>query len=368
MNMKMRKMMMMAACLCCILTMTMMTACKNEDDAPLQAQADTIRYRFASQEEGRRLKLANTAYLESLTQNDIDWKLSSPGKSLDEYKALAAEQIMDFTAEEKQAFSKVMNFIEARCSELGIRLPCKEEIVFIKTKMGDEGYAGGYTLKNEIYLCDYETERVARAYQGDPADDADYREYRVNFSREIVSHEIFHTLSRNDAKFRQLMYNLIGFTIMDHEIAFGPTVKNMLLHNPDVERYDNYADFTINGQKRRCTLIATYPSTFAEAVATNPDANFFYDMQSMLVPLDEPDTMIPVSEASDFYEVLGHNTDYVCAAEECIADNFSYLISYGFNGRYTHLVEDGKIHFIPYETPQIIRGMHRMLLEHYGIK
>ena len=360
----MKKTMMMAAVLSCMMTMTVLTACTSDSDSPLQtqidtprqAQADTIRYRFASQEEGRRLRLANTAYLESLTQNDIDWKLSNPGKSLDEFKVLAAEQIMDFTPEEKRALSKAMNFIEARCTELGFRLPCKEEIVFIKTKMGDEGYAGGYTLKNEIYLCDYETERFARAYQGEPNDDADYREYRVNFSREILSHEIFHTLSRNDAKFRQLMYNLIGFTIMDHEIEFGPTVKNMLLHNPDVERYDNYADFTINGQKRSCTLIAVYPSTFAEAVAVNPDANFFFDMQSMLVPLDEPDTMIPVSEASDFYDVLGHNTDYVCAAEECIADNFSFLIAYGFNGRYDHWVEDGKIHFIPYETPKIIRG------------
>ena len=358
-----------AAVLCCVIAMTVMAACKEESVViQQQTQANTIPYRFASKEEGRNLKLANSAYFESLTQNDIDWKLSMSGKSLDEFKTLAAEQIVDFTPEEKKALSKTIDFIEARCTELGFLLPCKEEIVFIKTKMGDEGYAGGYTLKNEIYLCDHETERFARAYQGDPTLDADYLEYYTHLSRLIVSHEIFHTLSRNDAEFRRLMYNLIGFSIMDHEIEFGPTVKNMLLHNPDVERYDNYADFTINGQKRRCTLIAAYPCSFAEAVAVNPNANFFYDMQSILVPLDEPDTMIPISEASDFYDVLGRNTGYVCAAEECIADNFSFLITFGFNGHYEHWLEDRKIHFIPYATPEIIRNMHNIMLEHYAIK
>lgn len=368
----MKKILMAAAAFCCAMTLTVLTACtSDDDDDPITSPTvttDTIRYHFASQEEGRRLRMDNTAYFESLTQNDIDWKLAVSGKSLDEFKALAAGQIEDFTAEEKQALSKTMDFIEARCKELGFRLPCKEEIVFIKTKMDDEGHVGGYTLKNEIYLCDFETERFARAYQGDATLDADYREYRIHLAREIVSHEIFHTLSRNDAEFRQLMYNLIVFTIMDHEIEFGPTVKNMLLHNPDVERYDNYADFTINGQKHRCTLIAAYPSSYADAAAVNPDANFFYDMQSVLVPLDEPDTMIPISDASDFYSVIGHNTDYVCAAEECMADNFSFLIAYGFNGRYDHWVEDNKIHFIPYETPQLIRNMHNTLLEHFAIK
>ena len=173
----MKKILMAAAAFCCAMTLTVLTACtSDDDDDPITSPTvttDTIRYHFASQEEGRRLRMDNTAYFESLTQNDIDWKLAVSGKSLDEFKALAAGQIEDFTAEEKQALSKTMDFIEARCKELGFRLPCKEEIVFIKTKMGDEGYAGGYTLKNEIYLCDFETERFARAYQGDATLDAD---------------------------------------------------------------------------------------------------------------------------------------------------------------------------------------------------
>ena len=331
-------------------------------------KTETLRYRFASQEEGRQLKMANTDYLDAQTQNDIDWKLGCSGKSLEEYKAISEEQIMDFTEEEKKALAKTMDFISARCAELGFRLPVEEEIVFIKTGMDEEGQMGGYTLKNQIYLSEFDTERFGRAYGGDPTLDADYREYRVHLARELVSHEIFHTITRSDARIRQLMYELIGCTVMDRQVQFSPEVQNLLVHNPDVERYDNYGEFTIDGKKRRCILITVYSGTFADAVAAHPEEAVFYlGMKPVLVPLDAPDTMIPVEEAADFYDVMGRNTDYVLAAEECLAVNFSYLVAYGFNGRYDHFLEDNKIHFIPYETPQLIRNMHNMLLEHYAI-
>lgn len=39
-------------------------------------------------------------------------------------------------------------------------------------------------------------------------------------------------LTRNNAEFREAMYGLIGFKVMDHDVAFGPTVRNLLLKNP----------------------------------------------------------------------------------------------------------------------------------------
>ncbi|MBP5374248.1 MAG: hypothetical protein J6Y31_04955 [Bacteroidales bacterium] len=347
-------------------SVTMLSAGSGRNNELARTHSGTFSYRFATKEEGRQLKLSNTSYLDSQTQNDIDWKLGCTGKSLDEFKAISAEQIMDFSEEEKKALAKTMDFIEARCGELGFSLPVRREIVFIKTTMDDEGHMGGYTLNNEIYLSEFDTERFARAYQGDPSLDADYREFRVLLARELVSHELFHTLTRNDAIFRQLMYSLVGFSIMDHNIQFGPTVQKMLMSNPDVEKYDNYGEFTINGQKRRCALISVYSSTFAEAVATNPEAEFYLGVHPVLVPIDDTDIMIPIEEATDFFDIMGRNTDYVLAAEECMAVNFSYLIAYGFNGRYDHFLEDNKLHFIPYETPQLIKAIHNTLLEHYA--
>ena len=336
------------------------TSCQ-KDDGP--SANNHLRYHFASQEEGRQLKMANTAYFDGLNQNDLEWKTWHSGATLAEYKALAEEQIVDFTEEEKQVINSAMDFVESRCAELGIQLPLHDEIVFIKSNMADEGYAGGYTHKNEIYLSSYVLGYATRASQGEYGD-LD-REYFLHFTHELVAHEIFHVLTRGDAQFRQRIYSLVGFTVMDHDVEFGPAVRSVLESNPDVEHYDNWAEFTIGGVKRRCILTAVYTSSYAEAVAIDSGANFFYYTQGVLVPLDEPNTMIPIDQATDFYDIMGHNSDYLLAAEEYLADNFSYLIAYGLDGRYDFDWDQDRIVVTPYPTPQLIRSMHNTLTQYY---
>ena len=186
--------------------------------------------------------------------------------------------------------------------------------------------------------------------------------------RGLISHEIFHCLTRNNAEFRAALYSLIGFHVMDHEVEFGPAVRNLLLQNPDVDHDDCWGEFTIEGQKRRCALVAVYPGTYAEAAEEDPDASFYAYMQSVLVPLDEPDTMIPIADVPGFYDLLGRNTDYICVPEECLAENFSFLISFGFFGRYDLTLDTRKVLFVPYATPALIRGIHAALLEHFPRK
>ena len=70
------------AALCCMMLVAGLAACTSQKQS-------AMKYRFASQEEGRQLKLANTAYFEALTQNDIDWKLQTSGQSLEEFKVVA---------------------------------------------------------------------------------------------------------------------------------------------------------------------------------------------------------------------------------------------------------------------------------------
>ena len=321
-----------------------------------------ISYRFASREEGIRLRMGNTAYFEAQAQREIAWKLESPDGSSAIFKAVAEAQIQDFTLDEKKAVDATMDFIEERLSTLGIRLPFHKEIVFIKSDMKDEGRAAGYTQKNQIYLGSLCLERTVRAFLKDPEYRADYAEFRLFVFRELVSHELFHCLTRGDALFRRRMYGLIGFTVADQDIEFGPLVREAILHNPDVERYDDSAEFTIGGQKRRCILLATLFQSYAEAVSENCRANFFDYAQVVLVPLDQPDTMIPLKDVTDFYDVVGRNTDYVMSSEECLAENFSALVTYGTEGRYDSMDKT----VTPYETPQLIRDMCDTLRRYYA--
>ena len=305
--------------------------------------------------------MANTMYFEAQTLREIAWKLERPDVSQAYFKAVAKAQIQEFTPDEKKAVRATMDFIEERMSTLGIRPPFQEEIIFIKSDMKDEGHAAGYTQKNQIYLGSRCLERTARAFLKDPEYRADYAEFRLFIFRELVSHELFHCLTRGDASFRRRMYALIGFSVEDQDIEFGPSVREAILHNPDVERYDDSAEFTIGGRKRRCILLATLSQSYAEAVTENCCANFFDYAQAVLVPWDQPNTIIPLEDVTDFYDVVGRNTDYVLSSEECLAENFSALITYGTEGRYDSIDKT----VTPYETPQLIMDMHDTLRRYY---
>lgn len=141
------------------------------------------------------------------------------------------------------------------------------------------------------------------------------------------------------------MYSLIGFTATGDDFVFSPDIQNRILANPDVEHIDNYAEFTINGEKRNCELLVLYTKTWEEAYAeVGDEASFFNYQEVVLVPIDALDTYYLVEEASDFWDVVGRNTDYVIAPEECMADNFGYSLVYGLDGK-------------EYQTPELIANI-----------
>lgn len=271
-----------------------------------------LNVRFASKEEGQQLILGNTQYYNRLTQVDIDWRARKENATLDELISFAQSQVLDFTQREIDLVMGVVHFIEYRFYQFECKLPLPDEIVFVKTNMKDESNASAYTSGNMIFLN-------AHALFG-----------FETFIRELIAHELFHCLTRRSPEFRQKMYSLIGFTVMDHDIEFPEHIRRMIMANPDVEHIDNYAEFTIKGEKRKCALITTYGRTWTEAsTLQGKPARFFNCTNTILVPLDDLDTRFPIREASDFWEKLGRNTNYVTAPEECLAVNFSYAIVYG---------------------------------------
>lgn len=251
---------------------TVLTSCQiDEKDNP--AKAVVINYHCATLSEGQQLLLGNNEYYNSLTQNDIDWRMKKTGS----------------------------------------------------------------THKTEIYVG----EKLLKLAESNPS----------GFYK-TIAHEMFHCLTRNSPSFRSRMYSLIGFTVTGTDYVFSPAIGKMIITNPDVEHIDNYATFTIDGVKRKCVLIVLYSKTWAEASAEEgKDASFFKFNQSVLVPVDALDTYYPVSKVPDFWDVVGRNTDYVFAPEECLADNFAFAVVYGIDGR-------------EYKTPQLIADIIALLKEY----
>ena len=319
------------------------------------ASADSIgkiHYHCATKAEGQQLIAANTNYYNSLSQMDLDWRMRKSGTTREELIEFAKSCVQEFTDKEKEKIAGAIKFIEKRLHKIGANLPFpKDDIVFIKTSMQEEGDAGAYTHKTEIYIGASVVRCVERK-------DGMMRLGGVNSVAlcELIAHELFHCLTRNSPEFRRDIYKLIGFTVMDKDIVFGPAIQQKILSNPDVEHIDNYAEFTIKGKKRKCELLALYTHSWEEAMKEEgEDATFLEYNKSVLVPIDKPNTYYPIDKASDFWDVIGQNTEYILAPEETMAVNFAYAVIDG-PGRNSNIAsaKEKEESQIEYPTTQLI--------------
>lgn len=150
-------------------------------------------------------------------------------------------------------------------------------------------------------------------------------------------HELWHIISRNNPQLRKQMYGLIGFHVLDKEIDIPAEVRAHILCNPDVERHDSYATFTINGKKTDCMLMLYAEEDEYDEFFTNFQRYVATKDGYWLLALDS-ETHRPYKnekgeyavyncrEVSDFSDVMSGNTGYNDDPEECMADNFAYAM------------------------------------------
>ena len=165
------------------------------------------------------------------------------------------------------------------------------------------------------------------------------RDYTDEMFRELVFHELSHCLSRLFPEYRQVLYSLIHFTVLDEDIEVPEEIREQIIANPDVEHHNSCATFTINGEPKDCYLVFLTDSVFEKA-----GDNFFSGMYTGVVPLDGS-RVYRTDEVDDFWQVVGENTDYVEDPEEAMASNFAFAI--------THL-DDG---YDGFKNPEILEGI-----------
>ena len=144
----------------------------------------------------------------------------------------------------------------------------------------------------------------------------------------LLAHEMFHLLTRSNKDFKKSVYSVIGFNIIDRELFFPIDIVERKISNPDIEQYDSYAEFTIDGTKQKCSMII-----YSDKAYTTGGLGDYLNVG--LIPLDE--NLIPlrtdgktiiygIDKAEDFYDKVGRNTKYTINPEEILADNFAYLL------------------------------------------
>ena len=276
-----------------------------------EVYAGKIPHHYASAKEGRELMLSNTEYYENVTQIDIDNRLGKSGGTLDELLEASTAEVKSFNIFEKYIIDRRIANMAKTIARNDYELPYLEEIVFIKTDMTVEGMAAsGYTHGTQIYLNSTNIMISVIPEAG-------------NFFEQLLWHELFHCLTRNNPEFRSEMYSIIHFTVTGTEYELPPCIKDLYRSNPDVEHHNSYATFNINGQDIDCFVVWIY---------MQQEDGSYPDDTPVLVPIDGTDTYYLPEQASNFNEVFGGNTDYTIDPEECLADNFKYAMYYGIDG------------------------------------
>lgn len=300
-----------------------------------EKKAAEMNLKYCDSIEGQAIISQEDKFAKGMNEFDLVSRLSGTGLEPTQasYLQFAASNITDWSDSAKAAIDKSADRITERINALGLKLPFPDTIKIVTTNMKEEGEAAGYTRGTTIYLCDY---YCARA-----------NEKQLD---NLLSHELFHILTRNSPEFREATYKAIGFNIMDKEIEFGQDILAARISNPDVNNYDNWAEFTINGEKQKCTIIFYTDKEYT----TGP---FYLYGKTGLVPLDDKFNPItkedgttviyPIEAATDFYDVVGKNTEYTINAEEILADNFSLAL----NAENT----DGSFDKLP--TPEIAKKL-----------
>ena len=270
-----------------------------------------ISYRFATKAEAQMLITDIDNFTNKLNSLDINLRLGKEDGRKSELLRLAMNETLNWSDEDKKKITTAFKSLQAKIDKQKLKIKYPHEIILVKTSMKEEMNVTAYTRKNWIALGEDFINKATK----------DNLEY-------LLAHEIFHLLTRNDKNFKKSVYSVIGFEVTDRELFFPIDIVERKISNPDIEQYDSYAEFTIDGTKQKCSMII-----YSDKAYTTGGLGDYLNVG--LIPLD--DNLIPlrtdgktiiygIDKAEDFYDKVGRNTKYTINPEEILADNFAYLL------------------------------------------
>jgi hypothetical protein len=272
---------------------------------------------FATLEQGQAALSARDDFVARLSPFDRAARLKTDRDvSEQEYLSFVRASVLAWQDDgEKRRVAQAMSEVEKDFSDLGIALP---DVRIVRTSGKEEGGAA-YTRGKIIVLSTY------------VLDD------RKQDLTEVISHELFHIISRNDVALRDALYRSIGFERCA-EFSLPPALLPRRITNPDAPRNDHCIRVDYHGKPVWAT-----PVLYADRdrYDVKKGGAFFDYLQFKLALTDSsgptdsgpPVTanagsrLVDVGDVRGFYEQVGKNTDYIIHPEEILAENFAFLVT-----------------------------------------
>jgi hypothetical protein len=300
----------------CLLIVLTASVVASADDAPELFQLTaTSQVVFADVQAGREILLADDDFSRRLSRFDLQSRLRTDKEvTRDDWRQSLAGEVTEWPPQEREKVTQTLATLKPKLEKF--RLPLPKEILLIRTT-GKEEADAAYTRGNAIILP------AAKLRHQQPQLEA------------LLTHELFHILSRNDITVRKALYKIIGYTI-DDEVELPQSLEDRRITNPDAPRLDAY--ITLTSDTQTVTAVPILYATPKEYDASKGGGLFTYLTFRLLVVdkidgkwqvrmKDNQPVVLDPTKIENFYDQVGRNTNYIWHPDEILADNFIHLVN-----------------------------------------
>ena len=284
---------------------------------------------FASVEAGQKVLTNRDDFIAALSPFERAARMLTDQEVTEKtFLEFVGRNVRAWTPEETNRLTGVLQVVAKKLSSW--HLPFPPTVWLIKTS-GQEEINAFYTRQNAVIF----PERLIRSANS-----------------EIIVHELFHVLSRQNPELREKLYGIIGFSRIN-EVEAPEELRRRKWTNPDGVQ-DGWS-ITVTNQNQEVHVVPDLfaPANFDYTRTVNPFGYF----KLMVVTnggghwapglVDGHSQLLPVREVQGFYEQVGRNTRYLIHPDEILADNFVLMINGGTS--------------LP--TPRIVAEMKKVFLE-----
>lgn len=259
-------------------------------------------------------------FFAALSEVEISIQMKSQQKydnretALTAYKNLLQTEVYDFTPDEKQIMTEVMQEAKRMLDSINPKL-WPQNIDLIKTRTTHYGPDVYYTREDAIVI----------------PDNAFAQQRTAEMLLPVMLHEIYHILSREHKSFRNKTYALIDFFPHGKNIVLSPILATRRLTNPDGVTLDYGILLKSNGKEQLSLpfLISNQPyfsrsiPTFFSYLGFDLYALESIDNSTLRITSDKTGkTTLDGALQQDYFNHIADNTQYVIHPDEVLADNF----------------------------------------------
>ena len=208
----------------------------------------------------QRIASADT-YIESQSPFDRHARIGIPQGAATVDQALflsyLGTQVLPWSDDEAEQLAKIVSGLRVIFNSMSLRLP--ERIYLVKSTGREEG-AAAYTRHLDTIVLP--ANMVASLYASPPGGDPLHPGQSTEYLAGVVTHELFHLLSKNNPAWRAQLYGCVGYRMLDNgvtlpdmKVSNGLSLRALKITNPDAPLLNVAIDLIPPGGTESCLMV-----------------------------------------------------------------------------------------------------------------